>query len=74
MWTLGASLLIPVILEAPMLVAIWTTGVASTITFGSGAIKNNTWMDGNYDWSSQILKSSAFASSEQSLNINHVRS
>jgi hypothetical protein len=56
MWTLGTSLLIPVILEAPMLVAIWTTGLASTITFGNGAIKNNTWMDGNYDWSPQMFK------------------
>ena len=77
MWTLGASLLIPVILDAPMLVAIWTTGLASTITFGSGAIKNNTWMDGNYDWSSQIFKSSAFASLNESVEavataLNHL--
>ena len=49
-----------------MLVAIWTTGLASTITFTSGAIKNNTWMDGNYDWSPQIFKSSAFASLNES--------
>jgi hypothetical protein len=33
--------LIPAILEAPMLVAVWTTGLASTITFGSGAIPAN---------------------------------
>jgi hypothetical protein len=67
MWTMGASLLTPVILEFPMLVAIWTTGLASTITFGSGAIKYNTWMDGNYDWSSQIFKSGAFASLNESV-------
>jgi len=77
MWTLEASLLTPVILEAPMLVAIWTTGLASTITFGSGAIKNNTWMDGDYDWSFQIFKSSAFASLSESVEavataLNHL--
>jgi hypothetical protein len=51
-----------------MLVAIWTTGVASTITFGSGAIKDNTWMDGDYDWPSQTFKSSAFASLNESVD------
>ena len=50
-----------------MLVAIWTTGVASIITFGSGAVKDNTWMYGDYDRPSQTFESSAFASLNESV-------
>jgi len=39
-----------------------TTGLASTITFGSGAIKSNVWMDTNYDWANSVFEASAMAS------------
>lgn len=52
--------------------------VASTITFGSGVIKNNTWIDGDYDWSSHIFEFSASASLNESVEavataLNHLR-
>lgn len=39
-----------------------TTGLAYTITFGSGTIKSNVWMDTNYDWSNSVFSASAIAS------------
>ena len=39
-----------------------TMSLARTITFGSGSIKANTWMDTNYDWTDDGFDTSAKAS------------
>jgi hypothetical protein len=54
-----------------------TTGLAYTITFGSGTIKSNVWMDANYDWSDSVFSASAIASLYASVGavaaaINHL--
>ena len=54
-----------------------TTGLAHTITFGSGTIKSNVWMDTNYDWLNSIFSASAIASLYASVGavaavINHL--
>jgi len=38
------------------------TGLASTITFGSGTIRSNVWMDSNYGWANSVFEASAMAS------------
>lgn len=67
MRALGTFLQVPAVLKASVPVAIWTTGSASIIAFGCGAIKNNDWKDGHYGRSSQIFKYSAFASLNESV-------
>jgi hypothetical protein len=37
-------------------------GLAKDITFGTGSIKANTWMDDNYEWSDSVFVASAMAS------------
>lgn len=54
-----------------------TLGLARNITFGSGGIKPNTWMDENYDWSDGVFAASAMASLHASVAavaaaINHL--
>lgn len=54
-----------------------TLDLARKVTFGTGAIEPNTWMDTNYDWSSSIFVSSAKASLNASIvavaaSINHL--
>lgn len=39
-----------------------TLGLAQTITFGSGVIKTNVWMDANYNWADATFEASAMAS------------
>jgi hypothetical protein len=39
-----------------------TSALARTITFGSGSIKSNIWMDTNYDWANDVFDTSAKAS------------
>lgn len=39
-----------------------TVGLAYEITFGSGTIKPNVWMDNNYDWADSVFEASATAS------------
>jgi len=39
-----------------------TMALARTITFGSGSIKPNVWMDTNYDWVDDVFDTSAKAS------------
>lgn len=39
-----------------------TLELAREVTFGSGSIKPNTWMDGHYDWSDEAFRASAMAS------------
>jgi hypothetical protein len=56
-----------------------TMGLAYKITFGSGAIKSNTWMDSNYNWGDSISEASAIASLYASVTavaaaINHLMS
>ena len=51
--------------------------LAKDTTFGSGAIKSNTWMDANYNWADSIFKTSAKASLNASITavaaaINHL--
>jgi len=53
------------------------TGLASTITFGSGTIKSNAWMDTNYNWANSVFEASAMASLYASVaavaaTINHL--
>lgn len=42
--------------------------LAKTVTFGSGAVRSNVWMDANYDWGSSVFKESAKASLFQSVH------
>jgi PKD repeat protein len=54
-----------------------TTGLAYKITFGSGTIKSNSWMDANYNWGNSIFEASAMASLYASVTsvaaaINHL--
>jgi len=54
-----------------------TMDLARTVTFGSGTMKANVWMDDNYDWSDDVFKTSAKASLYQSVYataaaINHL--
>lgn len=54
-----------------------TTGLAYKITFGSGTIKSNSWMDANYNWGDPIFEASAMASLYASVTsvaaaINHL--
>jgi len=54
-----------------------TTGLAYKITFGSGTIKSNTWMDTNYNWMDSVFEASAIASLYASVTavaaaINHL--
>ena len=54
-----------------------TLDLAEDITFGVGAIKANTWMDINYDWSDAAFYASAMASLNRSVAavasaINHL--
>ncbi len=44
-----------------------TTDLAKDITFGSGDIKANTWMDSRYDWSNVQFATSARASMNRSV-------
>lgn len=39
-----------------------TVGLADIITFGSGAVKSNVWMDANYNWADATFEQSAMAS------------
>lgn len=39
-----------------------TIGLADIITFGSGAVKTNVWMDANYNWADATFEQSATAS------------
>jgi hypothetical protein len=54
-----------------------TTGLAHKITFGSGTIKSNTWMDTNYNWMDSVFDASAISSLYASVTavaaaINHL--
>jgi len=54
-----------------------TLALARDITFGSGDIKTNVWMDDNYDWSDDDCRESALASLHASVSavasaINHL--
>jgi len=54
-----------------------TIDLAHEITFGSGSVKANTWMDDNYDWSNGTYRSYAFASVDEAVEavadaINHL--
>ncbi|MBN1677580.1 MAG: zinc dependent phospholipase C family protein [Candidatus Thermoplasmatota archaeon] len=54
-----------------------TLDLARDITFGSGTIKSNVWMDDNYDWSDSAFEASAMASLHRSVYaaaaaINHL--
>jgi len=54
-----------------------TAGLAYKITFGSGTIKSNTWMDTNYDWVDAVFEAGAMASLYASVTavaaaINHL--
>ena len=52
---------------------IWTDAYNSTLalaretTFGSGAIKTNTWMESNYDWSDSAFRASCLESLNESV-------
>lgn len=53
------------------------TGLARDITFGSGDIRPNTWMDEGYDWSDSEFVASAYESLHESVRavaaaINHL--
>ncbi|MDH4123574.1 MAG: zinc dependent phospholipase C family protein [Thermoplasmata archaeon] len=39
-----------------------TLDLARDVTFGSGAIKSNVWMDANYNWANSVFEDSAKAS------------
>ena len=54
-----------------------TMALAQKITFGSGSIKPNIWMDDNYDWTDSTFEASAIASLSASVSavaavINHL--
>ena len=54
-----------------------TIDLAHEITFGSGSVKANTWMDDNCDWSNGTYRSYAFASVDEAVEavadaINHL--
>jgi len=54
-----------------------TTGLAYEITFGSGSIMTNVWMDANYDWTDSTFEASAMASLNAAVSavadaINHL--
>ncbi len=54
-----------------------TVGLAYKSTFGSGAIKSNSWMDTNYNWAESVFEASAIASLYASVTsvaaaINHL--
>lgn len=42
-------------------------GLAEAITFGSGSVKANTWMDDNYSWANATFVASAMASLDESV-------
>lgn len=44
-----------------------TMDLAMAITFGSGSVKSNVWMDDNYDWSDAVFEASAMGSLHQSV-------
>ena len=61
-------------LVAPVPAALtWTDAYNSTLalareaTFGSGAIKTNTWMEANYDWGNSVFRASCFESLNESV-------
>jgi hypothetical protein len=54
-----------------------TTGLAYKITFGSGSVKSNVWMDTNYDWDDSVFEASAMVSLNSAVGavaaaINHL--
>lgn len=54
-----------------------TMALAQKITFGSGSIKSNVWMDANYNWADSTFEASAIASLSASVSavaaaINHL--
>jgi hypothetical protein len=53
--------------------------LAKTITFGSGTVKSNIWMDENYDWPDPVFEASAMESLYRSVRavaaaLNHLLS
>jgi len=56
-----------------------TMDLAMAITFGSGTVKSNVWMDDNYDWSDPVFEASAMESLYRSVHavaaaLNHLLS
>lgn len=54
-----------------------TLGLALKVTFGSGGVRPNVWMDDNFDWADAAYRSSAFAAVNESVRyvgaaINHL--